>query len=181
MTIRLLTDYPFGRYTIPAGSIVSVFDSVTEAALIASRQAAASAAAVTWTVPVEVPDRSSPAVTGGAIASALQRASSDDLRTIRSAVAGDGNLLAWAGNVDALVTGVVTRDANGAAVASAVTWPDGATGQYTATTVSASFPGAVDAYTVTYVADGTTRTITQSAVTRNASGAVINRPALTIV
>ncbi|MEY4416873.1 MAG: hypothetical protein RIQ53_4166 [Pseudomonadota bacterium] len=91
MTIRLLTDYPFGRYTIPAGSIVSVFDSVTEAALIASRQAAASAAAVTWTVPVEVPDRSSPAVTGGAIASALQRASSDDLRTIRSAVAGDWN------------------------------------------------------------------------------------------
>lgn len=100
--------------------------------------------------------------------------------SIAGSVAGDGNLLAWAGNVDALVTGVVTRAASGAALAAAVTWPDGATGQYTATTVSAAFPGAVDAYTVTYVADGTTRTITQPAVTRNASGAVTNRPALTI-
>lgn len=97
-----------------------------------------------------------------------------------SAVSGDGNLLAWAGNLDALVTGVVTRDANGAAVAFAVTWPDGASGQYTATTLSTAFPGAVDAYTITYAVGGVTRTITQPAVTRDSSGAVVTRPALTI-
>ena len=34
MTIQLLTDARYGRYTIPAGRIVSVFDSATEAGLI---------------------------------------------------------------------------------------------------------------------------------------------------
>lgn len=55
MTIQLLTDYPFGRYTIPAGRVVNVFNSATEAGLIASKQAIASAAAATWTPPDETP------------------------------------------------------------------------------------------------------------------------------
>lgn len=55
MTIQLLTDYKYGKHTIPAGSVVNVFGSATEAGLIAAKQAISSAAAVTWTVPTETP------------------------------------------------------------------------------------------------------------------------------
>jgi hypothetical protein len=84
------------------------------------------------------------------------------------------------GNLDALIVGAVTRDTNGAATSAGVIWPDGATGAYTATTVSTAFPGAVDAYTVTYVGS-TTKTVTQPAVTRDSTtGAVTTRPAMTV-
>ena len=59
-----------------------------------------------------------------------------------------------------------------------VTWPDGTTGAY-AGTASTNFPGAVDSYTVTW-AGATTKTVTQAAVTRDSSGAVTVRPALTV-
>ena len=97
----------------------------------------------------------------------------------QGSVPGDG-ISAWAGNLDALLVGAITRDANNAATAAAVEWPDGSTGVYAATAVSTAFPGAVDAYTVTYVRDGVTQTATQAAVTRNAAGAVTNRPAITV-
>ncbi|HET8661035.1 MAG TPA: hypothetical protein VFM55_18820 [Micromonosporaceae bacterium] len=83
------------------------------------------------------------------------------------------------GNLDALITGAVTRDASDAVTSAPVVWPDGTSGTYTATSVSSANPGAVDAYTVTWVGS-TTKTATQSAVTRNASGAVTNRPAMTV-
>jgi hypothetical protein len=92
----------------------------------------------------------------------------------------EDGIAAWAGNLDALIVGTITRDGNGAATSAAVVWPDGATGVYTATTVSSAFPGAVDAYTVTYVREGVTQTATQAAVTRDASGAVTARPAITV-
>lgn len=78
---------------------------------------------------------------------------------------------------DQIIVGAVTRDANGAATTAAVTWPDGTTGIYTADTVSTLFPGAVDAYHITY---GTSRTYTQPAVTRDSSGAVITLPAIVV-
>ena len=62
MTVLLLTDRPYKRadnngwVTIPAGSVVSVFDAATEAGMIAAKTAAASAAAVTWFPPSETPD-----------------------------------------------------------------------------------------------------------------------------
>lgn len=85
-----------------------------------------------------------------------------------------------AANPDLLTFGAIARDANGAATAAPVVWPDGATGAYAATSVSTAFPGAVDAYTITRVVGGVTTTYTQPAVTRDAStGAVTNRPALT--
>jgi hypothetical protein len=84
-----------------------------------------------------------------------------------------------AANPDLLVTGVITRDANEAATSAAVTWPDGAPGTYTATTLSTAFPGAVDAYTITY-GSPVEKTYTQPAVTRDSSGAVTNRPAITV-
>lgn len=85
-----------------------------------------------------------------------------------------------AGNPDLLIAGAITRDANGAATAAPVVWPDGRPGTYAATTVSTAFPGAVDAYTITYDGTGADLTYTQPAVTRDASGAVTARPAITV-
>lgn len=83
-------------------------------------------------------------------------------------------------NPDEIITGAITRDANGAATSATVTWPDATTGTYTATTVSTAFPGAVDAYTITY-GSPVTRTYTQPAVTRDAAtGAVTNVPAIVV-
>jgi hypothetical protein len=80
-----------------------------------------------------------------------------------------------AANPESIIVGAITRDADGAALSAGVIWPDGEAGTYTATTVSTDFPGAVDAYTVTYT--GTpSKTYTQSAVTRDSIGAVTFRP-----
>lgn len=77
-----------------------------------------------------------------------------------------------------LFTGAVTNDAGGAPVSASVVWPDGVTGTYSGT-ASTEFPGAVDAYTVTRT--GTpVLTYTQPAVTRDASGRITNRPAITV-
>ena len=82
-------------------------------------------------------------------------------------------------NPDLIITGTITRDVNGAATSAPVTWPDGTPGTYTATTVSSAFPGAVDAYTITY-GSPVTKTYTQPLITRNASGAATNVPAITV-
>lgn len=82
-------------------------------------------------------------------------------------------------NPDLLISGPITRDGNGAATSAPVLWPDGTVGTYTADTVSSAFPGAVDAYHVTYGSPAS-KTYTQPAVTRDATGAVTNRPALTV-
>lgn len=82
-------------------------------------------------------------------------------------------------NVDLLIAGTITRDSNGAATSAPVVWPDGSPGTYTATTLSTSFPGAVDAYTVTY-GSPVTKTYTQPAVTRNANGAATNVPEIVV-
>jgi hypothetical protein len=71
----------------------------------------------------------------------------------------------------------MTRSTSGAVTSAAVTWPDGTTGTYTADVLSVAFPGAVDAYHVSYGAHA----VTQPQVTRNASGAVTAQPALTYV
>jgi hypothetical protein len=74
----------------------------------------------------------------------------------------------------ALITGTVTYT-DGAPTAAAVTWPDGVTGTY-AGTPSPTFPGTIDAYTITH---GTT-TYTQPPVTRDADGNITNQPAITV-
>jgi len=89
------------------------------------------------------------------------------------------NYSVFAMNLDNIISGTITRDSNGAATSASVIWPDGTPGTYTATTVSSTFLGAVDAYTVTY-GSPTRVTYTQSAVTRDASGAVTIRPAITV-
>lgn len=90
------------------------------------------------------------------------------------------SLKAWTYSTSFALTSI-TRDSNEAIVTGSVVWPDGATGTFTTDTASSDFPGAVDAYHITYVpAVGTTRTITQSLVTRDLAGAVTAQPLLTV-
>lgn len=85
-----------------------------------------------------------------------------------------------AASPDQMATGAITRSGSGAATSFSVSWPDGATGTFTGTE-STSFPGAIDSYTVTHVLAGTTtKTYTQPALTRDGSGNVTNRPAMTV-
>ena len=91
----------------------------------------------------------------------------------------DKLLASAARNPDTLIAGAVTRDSNGAATSAPVVWPDGAPGTYTALVVSAAFPGAVDSYRVTY-GSPVTATYTQPTVTRNADGAAVTVPAITV-
>ena len=74
----------------------------------------------------------------------------------------------------ALIVGIITYT-SGAPTSAAVVWPDGTEGVYTGTP-SATFPGSIDAYTITH---GTT-TYTQPTVTRDASGNITNQPAITV-
>jgi hypothetical protein len=74
-----------------------------------------------------------------------------------------------------------TRDANEAITTASVLWPDGSTGTFTTDTASTAFPGAIDAYHVTYVpSSGFSKTISQPTVTRDAAGAIIAQPALAV-
>ena len=79
---------------------------------------------------------------------------------------------------EALFSGSVTVNGDGAPTSASVVWPDGTMGVYSGT-ASTSFPGAVDAYTITY-AGTPTKTYTQPTVTRNGSGFITNRPAITV-
>lgn len=87
-------------------------------------------------------------------------------------------LLQLARDPSQLFSGSVIVDSNGAATSASVVWPDGVAGVYSGI-ASGTFLGAIDAYTVTRVGSPT-KTFTQPAVTRNASGYVTNRPAITI-
>lgn len=89
-----------------------------------------------------------------------------------------GVLLQFAADPSLMFNGTVTRDADGAPTSASVKWPDGVAGTYSGTP-SETFPGAIDAYTVTR--PGTpTITYTQPAVTRDAGGTITNRPAITV-
>lgn len=87
-------------------------------------------------------------------------------------------LLQLARDPSQLFSGAVTNNVGGAPVSASVVWPDGVTGSYSGT-ASTTFPGAVDAYTVTRT--GTpVLTYTQPAVTRDVNGYITNRPAITV-
>jgi len=87
-------------------------------------------------------------------------------------------MLQLARDPEALFSGAVTVNGDGAPTSANVKWPDGVVGVYSGT-ASSSFPGSVDAYTITY-AGTPTKTYTQPTVTRNGSGFITNRPAITV-
>lgn len=86
-------------------------------------------------------------------------------------------LMTWA-LTNAFVMVNARRDANSALISADVQWPDGTNGTLIVDKVS-DFPGVIDAYRVTY-ASTPMLTVTQTAVTRDANGAVISQPIPTI-
>lgn len=78
---------------------------------------------------------------------------------------------------EVLITGTITRDSNGAPTSAAVVWPDGTPGTFTGT--PSTVLGALDGWAITY-GSTVTKTYTQSAVTRDGSGAVTNQPAIVL-
>lgn len=71
----------------------------------------------------------------------------------------------------------ITYDDDGVVETATVLWPDGSAGVYTTTTKNATFL-TVDAFTITH--SNSSKTVTQSAVTRDSSGRVTVKPALTV-
>lgn len=101
----------------------------------------------------------------------LNRVSTDEATLIQK-------LLDWAyaGNFGRLVSG--THDANSVLLSADIVWPDGTPGEYVTDAQDAS-SGAINAWHATYIG-ATTKTITQLAVTREASGAVTAQPPITV-
>jgi len=151
-----------------AAATASLAEAVADADSAAAAAAASEAAAAT-----------SAALVGAPADSAVQTLINAPASATRGALnATYVSYLSLAGNPDALIVGAITRDGNGAATGAGVVWPDGSVGTY-AGTPSAGTPGAIDSYTITY-GSPVTKTYTQPTVTRNASGAVITRPAITV-
>jgi parallel beta-helix repeat protein len=80
-------------------------------------------------------------------------------------------------NPDLLIVGSINRDVNEVITTAAVVWPDGTPGTFTTLAVDAT--GAVNRYSITY-GSPVTKTYTQPTITRDASGAAINVPQITV-
>ena len=88
----------------------------------------------------------------------------------------DEGLIGWTeGGLYELTS--ITRDADNVPTTATAKWPDGSAGVFTVTSKNATWL-AIDAYTITHV--NGSKTVTQAAVTRNASGAITTKPALTV-
>lgn len=85
-------------------------------------------------------------------------------------------LKAWTASEAYTVTSA-TRDSDGVITTASIVWPDASTGTFTRTTKNATFL-TIDAYTATHTDSG--KTVTQAAVTRDASGNVTAQPALSV-
>jgi hypothetical protein len=81
----------------------------------------------------------------------------------------------WARLPDALIFGSITRDSNDTMLTATVIWPDGTPGTFTTDVTSVDWPGAIDAYHITY-GSPTINTYTQPLMTRDTSGGVIVVP-----
>ena len=90
----------------------------------------------------------------------------------------DIQILEWAYSESFAFT-TVTRNSNNVITAAAITWPDSGYGTLTTDTINATF-NAVDAWHATHTLSGVTKTVTQTAVTRNANGKITAQPAITI-
>lgn len=85
-------------------------------------------------------------------------------------------LVEWAQGKDYEMLSI-TRDSEGRITTSTVKWPDGSAGTYVATDYNATHE-VYDGYTIIHVDSGLQ--VNQTAVTRNADGAIITKPALTV-
>lgn len=93
------------------------------------------------------------------------------------AIPADSQLITWA-LTQAFATVTATRNGDGILTSAKITWPDGATGNFTTDTIDDS--GAIDSWHATYVVGNTTKTLTQLPVTRDSSDGVVAQPQITI-
>ena len=101
-----------------------------------------------------------------------------DQAAARNAVQALG-LIEAAKSPELLFSGSITRNSDNAITSAAVVWPDGTVGTFTTTSLSTSFPGAIDAYNITY-GSPVTKTFSQPAVTRNSNGGTVNVPGIVV-
>lgn len=86
----------------------------------------------------------------------------------------------WSSDPWPLLTSVTYHATYTYAPASAtINWPDGGTGTYTTTGYDTTH-GEPAAWTMTYALGAISKTVTQTTITRDASGRVTTRPALTV-
>jgi hypothetical protein len=90
----------------------------------------------------------------------------------------DQVLKAWTEAGSYELTSVTYDGTHTSAISTAtVKWPDTSGGTFTSTTINSTW-GKVDAYTITHTLSG--KTVTQTAVTRDANGLITTKPALTV-
>jgi len=87
-------------------------------------------------------------------------------------------ILNWA-YIQAFAITTATRNSNDVITTASIVWPDGATGTFTTDTINTTF-NAIDAWHATHILSAVTKTVTQTAVTRNSNGAVTAQPVITI-
>ena len=88
----------------------------------------------------------------------------------------NARLKEWTAGEDYEIT-AATYDADNVITTATVKWPDASGGTFTTVTKDATWL-AINAYTITH--DPWSKTVTQAAVTRDANGNVIVKPALTV-
>lgn len=113
--------------------------------------------AATFNTPLGALDAAILAINGGATVSALR-------------------LKEWTQGEEYEIT-AATFDADNVITTATVKWPDGSAGTFTTTSKNATWL-AIDAYTITHTT--ASKTVTQATVTRDASGNVTVKPALTV-
>jgi hypothetical protein len=87
-------------------------------------------------------------------------------------------LVQWAKMPDSIITGAITRNANEVITSAAVVWPDGTAGTFTTDTIGTL--NTIDAYHITYGSPTVIHTFTQSAITRDSTGAATTVPAIVV-
>ena len=105
-------------------------------------------------------------------------ASSASTATATVGASSNIQILNWA-YVQSFAVISATRNANNVITTASIVWPNGATGTFTADTINATH-NTIDAWHATHILDAVTKTVTQTAVTRNAGGAVTAQPAITL-
>ncbi len=88
----------------------------------------------------------------------------------------DPQLKEWTEGEDYELT-AATYDADNVITTATVKWPDASAGTFTTVTKDSTWL-AINAYTISHTSSG--KTVTQAAVTRDASGNVTVKPALTV-
>lgn len=103
-----------------------------------------------------------------------------DTRAVFPLIPTEETFVAWVSSESYMMT-TTTFDSNEAISSGTVVWPDGVDGEFVTDIFSVTFPGAIDAYHMTYESpSGITVVITQPLVTRDSNGYVIVLPVLII-